>query len=89
MYGLLKGMGYAGAHISGHGMVFADLLEGDREGRRAVARWQELVPEFDYPQNGGWYFFEPDKQTGLNRTTPVAAKGFFSRRQLCRYPRAS
>ena len=26
-YALLKGMGYAGAHISGHGMTFPDLLE--------------------------------------------------------------
>jgi len=72
MYGLLKGMGYAGAHISGHGMVFADLLEVIERGEELSHRWEELVPEFDYPQNGGWYFFEPDKQTGLNTGVPVA-----------------
>jgi len=72
MYGLLKGMGYAGAHISGHGMVLADLLEVIERGEELSHRWEELVPEFDHPQNGGWYFFEPDKQTGLNADVPVA-----------------
>ena len=66
MYGLLKGMGYAGAHISGHGMAFADLLEVIERGEELSRRWQELVPEFNYPQDGGWYFFQPDKETGLN-----------------------
>jgi methylenetetrahydrofolate reductase (NADPH) len=30
-----------------------------------------LLPEFDYPQENGFYFFEPDSATGLNAATPA------------------
>ena len=71
MYALLKGMGYAGAHISGHGMTFPDLLEVIDHGEELSQRWPEFVHEFDYPQENGWYFFERDEKTGLNATTPA------------------
>src|SRR5208337_3771824 len=72
MYALLKGMGYAGAHISGHGMSYDDLDQVIGQGEELVRNWPDLVCEFDYPQKDGWYFFEPDTETGLNATTPVA-----------------
>ncbi len=71
MYALLKGMGYAGAHVSGHGMTFPDLLEVIEHGEELAQRWPEFVHEFDYPQENGWYFFARDEKTGLNTTTPA------------------
>ncbi|RMG98341.1 MAG: methylenetetrahydrofolate reductase, partial [Candidatus Dadabacteria bacterium] len=29
------------------------------------------VREFDFPQPGGWYYFEKDPETGLNKEVPV------------------
>jgi methylenetetrahydrofolate reductase (NADPH) len=72
MYALLKGMGYAGAHISGHGMTFTDLLEVIEHGEKLSQRWPDFVHEFDYPMENGWYFFERDEKTGLNTMTPVS-----------------
>lgn len=72
MYALLKGMGYAGAHISGHGITVADLEEVVARGKELSANWLDLVHEFDYPQKDGWYYFERDDRTGLNTAVPVA-----------------
>jgi methylenetetrahydrofolate reductase (NADPH) len=72
MYALLKGMGYAGAHISGHGMTVPDLLEVIEHGEELSQRWPDFVHEFDYPLENGWYFFERDEKTGLNTMTPVS-----------------
>jgi len=74
MYALLNGMGYAGAHISGHGMSFDDLEQVIGHGEELVRNWPDLVRDFDYPQKDGWYFFERDSQTGLNTET-LAARG--------------
>jgi methylenetetrahydrofolate reductase (NADPH) len=72
MYALLKGMGYAGAHISGHGMTVPDLLEVIEHGEELSHRWPDFVHEFDYSQENGWYFFERDEKSGLNTMTPVS-----------------
>ena len=72
LYALLKGMGYAGAHISGHGMTVPDLLEVIEHGEELSRRWPDFVHEFDYSQENGWYFFERDEKTGLNTMTPVS-----------------
>jgi methylenetetrahydrofolate reductase (NADPH) len=71
-YALLKGMGYAGAHIGGHGMTVPDLLEVIEHGEELSQRWPDFVHEFDYPMENGWYFFERDEKTGLNTMTPVS-----------------
>jgi methylenetetrahydrofolate reductase (NADPH) len=71
-YAILKGMGYAGAHISGHSMTFSDLLEVIEHGEELSQRWPDFVHEFDYPMENGWYFFERDEKTGLNTMTPVS-----------------
>jgi methylenetetrahydrofolate reductase (NADPH) len=72
MYALLKGMGYAGAHISGHGMTVPDLLEVIERGEELSQRWPDFVHEFDYPMENGWYYFERDEKTGLNTMTPAS-----------------
>jgi methylenetetrahydrofolate reductase (NADPH) len=71
MYALMKGMGYAGAHISGHGMRFNDLEEVIGRGEELSRNWLDLVREFDYPQKDGWHYFEHDRKTGLNKTVPT------------------
>ena len=72
MYAILKGMGFAGAHISGHGMTVDDLEYVIDQGEELLPNWPELVHEFDFPQPNGWYYFEADKKTGLNTETPAA-----------------
>jgi methylenetetrahydrofolate reductase (NADPH) len=72
LYAFLKGMGFAGAHISGHGMTVPDLLEVIEHGEELSQRWPDFVHEFDYPMENGWYYFERDEKTGLNTMTPVS-----------------
>jgi methylenetetrahydrofolate reductase (NADPH) len=71
LYALFKGMGYAGAHISGQGMTFPDLLEVIEHGEELSQRWPDFVHEFNYPLENGWYYFERDEKTGMNTMTPV------------------
>jgi methylenetetrahydrofolate reductase (NADH) len=73
LYAVAKGMGYAGAHIGGHGIT-SDMVEYIiTRGEELSKDWEKLVPEFDYPQPEGFYLFEKDPKTGLN--TDGAAKG--------------
>jgi methylenetetrahydrofolate reductase (NADPH) len=65
-YALLKGMGYAGVHIAGHGMTYAELETVVGRGNELAPNWLELVQQFDFPQENGWYFFDRDSKTGLN-----------------------
>jgi methylenetetrahydrofolate reductase (NADPH) len=66
LYAIAKGMGYAGAHIGGHGIT-ADMVEYIMNKGEELSRdWEKLVPEFDYPQPEGFYLFEKDFKTGLN-----------------------
>ena len=74
MYAIARGVGYAGAHIGGHGLSYEILEEIIDNGEQLAPRWQELVAEFDYPQQGGFYFFEKDPETGLNLEKPAPRK---------------
>jgi len=66
LYAITKGMGYAGAHIGGHGIT-SDMVEFIiTKGEELSKNWQSLVAEFDYPQPNGLYLFEKDFRTGLN-----------------------
>jgi len=71
MYALLKGLGFAGAHISGNGMTYDDLEYVVGKGEELAHNWMNLVREFDFPQPNGWYFFEKDAKTGLNQEVLV------------------
>ena len=71
MYAFMKGMGYAGAHIGGHGMTYQDLEFIIGKGEELAPNWMDLIPEFDFPQPNGWYYFEKDPKTGLNKETPA------------------
>ena len=71
MYALSKGMGFAGAHIGGHGLTYEMVKYIIEKGEELSQNWQELVPEFDYPQKDGFYFFEKDSETDLNIDVPA------------------
>ncbi len=72
LYAVAKGMGYAGAHIGGHGIT-ADMVDYIiNKGEELSKDWEKLIPEFDYPQTEGFYLFEKDSKTGLN--TAVSAE---------------
>ncbi len=71
MYAFMKGMGFAGVHIGGHGLKYEDVEFIIQRGEELVPNWLDLVHEFDYPQPNGWYYFERDPKTGLNSDKPV------------------
>lgn len=75
MYAMMKGMGYSGVHIGGHGMKYEQVEYIIEKGEELLPNWMDLVREFDYPIPGGFYYYEKDEKTGLNTTTPTNTKG--------------
>jgi len=71
MYALMKGMGFSGVHIGGHGLKYEDVGLIIQRGEELAPNWRDFVAEFDYPQPNGWYYFEKDPETGLNSESPV------------------
>jgi len=69
MYAIMKGMGFDGVHIGGHGIKYEQVEYILEKGDELSKNWMDLVPEFDYPQKNGFYYFEKDEKTGLNTTT--------------------
>ena len=72
MYAIAKGMGYAGAHIGGHGITYRMVEHVIEKGEELAPNWKDLVAEFDYPMKDGFYFFKRDPKTGLNLDKPAA-----------------
>ena len=70
-YAIAKGMGCSGAHIGGHNISYGMVEEIIDRGEELSSNWKDLVEEFDFPQDDGFYFFEKDEQTGLNSNTPA------------------
>ncbi len=64
---ILHGLGYDGVHIGGPNLVYGDIEWIIGQGKQLAARWEELVPEFSFPQKNGFYLFTKDEKTGLNR----------------------
>ena len=71
MYAFMKGMGFSGVHIGGHGLKYRDVETIVQMGEEMAPNWPAFVPEFDFPQPNGWYYFARDPQTGLNTEMPV------------------
>lgn len=70
-YAVAKGMGCAGAHVGGHGISY-DMVESIIDQGEELSRdWEKFLPEFDYPQKNGFYFFQRDERTGLNTAEPA------------------
>ena len=71
MYAFMKGMGFSGVHIGGHGVSYEDVEFVVGRGEELASNWQDLLPEFDFPQPDGFYYFVRDSRTGLNADVPV------------------
>ncbi|MBI4333314.1 MAG: methylenetetrahydrofolate reductase C-terminal domain-containing protein [Chloroflexi bacterium] len=70
MYAIARGMGFAGASISGLGLPYESVEYIIRRGEELAGGWEGLVGEFDYPQENGFYYFQRDAKTGLNLENP-------------------
>jgi methylenetetrahydrofolate reductase (NADPH) len=75
MYAILKGMGYSGVHIGGYNLRYGEVEEIVSQGESLLPGWQELIPHVDDPQPGGFYLYERDPRTGLNRETETKRRG--------------
>ncbi|HEY3425467.1 MAG TPA: methylenetetrahydrofolate reductase C-terminal domain-containing protein [Negativicutes bacterium] len=72
LYAVLKGLQYNGINIGGHGLDYTDVQYIMEKGEELSVNWQDIAAaDFDYPQSGGFYFFEKDSATGLNTCQPV------------------
>ncbi|MCP3941388.1 MAG: methylenetetrahydrofolate reductase [Desulfobacteraceae bacterium] len=63
---VLKGMGYAGAHIGGPHLEYEDIDFMLNKAKEFEPQWQELVGDLDYWFPDGYYLYEKDNKTGLN-----------------------
>lgn len=75
MYAISKGMGYAGAHIGGHGATYEMVEYIINKGEELAPNWRNFLPEFDFPQKDGFYLFQKDEKTGLNLEVPSRRNG--------------
>ncbi|HWI54722.1 MAG TPA: methylenetetrahydrofolate reductase, partial [Desulfobacteria bacterium] len=75
MYAMMKGMGYDGVHIGGHGMKYEQVEFILERGEEFAKNWMDYVHEFDYAIPGGFYLYEKDEKTGLNTDKLTERKG--------------
>lgn len=71
MYAFMKGMGFDGVHLGGHNVSYEQVRYIIEQGEELAYSWLELIPEFDHPQPGGFYYYEKDPATGLNAPRPA------------------
>ncbi|HNQ19098.1 MAG TPA: methylenetetrahydrofolate reductase C-terminal domain-containing protein [Smithellaceae bacterium] len=71
MYAIIKGIGFNGVHIGGHNIKYEQVEEIIRQGEALAPQWTELIKYFDYPMKNGFYYFEFDPKTGLNKEKPI------------------
>ena len=74
MYAILKGMGFSGVHIGGHNIQYEQVEKIIAQGEELVAQWPDLIRYFDFPMEKGFYYYERDTATGLNKGNPVERK---------------
>ncbi len=69
---VLKGLGYAGAHLGGPGITHGDFDFLVNESGRMEADWREFLPELDYWFADGFHYYEKDEISGLNLSEPMS-----------------
>jgi methylenetetrahydrofolate reductase (NADPH) len=69
MLAIVKGLGYKGAYISGQGLPFDSVEYIAGKGNELAGQWMDLLSEFDFPQERGFYYFERNPETGLNASS--------------------
>jgi len=83
---LLMAIGYEGVHLSGPALTYDDVVWMLDEAKRLMPKWNELIPEFLYPDCWDFWYFLEDKETRLNKDEPSllgpASLGLISRVDL-------
>jgi methylenetetrahydrofolate reductase (NADPH) len=67
---VLKGLGYRGVHISGIHRNFETVAHILDRSVQIEHKWEEFLPEFDFPQENGFYVYKKDPRTGLSTDAP-------------------
>lgn len=75
MYAFMKGMGFDGVHLGGQNLKYEQVQYIIDKGEEISADWRKVLPEFDYPQTDGFYYYEKDPRTGLNTDQPAGRDG--------------
>lgn len=57
MYAISKGLGFKGTCISGQGLSYERLEYIIEKGEELASSWMDYVPELNYPQKEGFYYF--------------------------------
>ena len=80
---VLKGLGYAGVHLSGVRRSFKAVDQILSRMDEIEGRWREFLPEFDLPQSEGFYVFEESEDQrplSTNALRPRTSRsGFFEK----------
>ncbi len=63
---VLKGLGYAGAHIGGPGLTFTDIDYVLNQANDFEKRWLGCIPDLSNWPEDAFFYFEKDQATGLN-----------------------
>ncbi len=63
---ILQGLGFAGAHIGGPGLTYADLDLVMTEAANRRDSWRDFLSDLSFWPKDGCYMFEYDPATGLN-----------------------
>jgi methylenetetrahydrofolate reductase (NADPH) len=66
-----KGLGFSGAQIGGPLVTCEQVESVIEKGEELSASWQALIAEFQYSRPGGFYYFQKDPDSGLNKEIPV------------------
>lgn len=66
LYAITKGMGFAGVSLSGFELPYESVEYVTDKAESLLSNWSDLVPEFDFPEDRGYYLFERDPKSGLN-----------------------
>ncbi len=64
---VLKGLGYAGAHIGGPGLSYDDIAAVLDQAEALAPEWQALVPQLNFWPEKACHLFRKDWPSGLNR----------------------
>ena len=64
---VIKGMGFDGVHIGGPDLRYDEVTWVIEKSQELTDGWKSLAAEFDYPEPGGFYLYEQNRKTGLNR----------------------
>ncbi len=75
MYAIAKGMGYAGVHVGGFKLGYQELETIISRGEELSPQWMSLIEEFNFSQQAGYFLFEKEQSTGLNRMEETGLTG--------------